>query len=112
MSQPGMQPRWASLEDLTRWRLRSGTGHLRRVWMAVTPGPSFGPAMVMTPSATPVTNTVPTLGPAIRVGLIYQMLGPAGLCSPGRGRRVAAGPAADAAALTWQWPANKVVGSG
>src|SRR5512132_2308458 len=45
------------------------------VWMAVTPGLSFGRAMVMTQSATAVTNTVPTVGPAIGVGLTYQMLG-------------------------------------
>jgi putative heme transporter len=45
------------------------------VWMSVTPGLSFGRAMVMTQSATAVTNTVPTVGPAIGVGLTYQMLG-------------------------------------
>ena len=43
--------------------------------MSVTPGLSFGRAMVMTQSATAVTNTVPTVGPAIGVGLTYQMLG-------------------------------------
>ena len=45
------------------------------VWMSVTPGLSFGRAMIMTQSATAVTNTVPTVGPAIGVGLTYQMLG-------------------------------------
>src|SRR5512132_1498919 len=45
------------------------------VWMSVTPGLSFGRAMVMTQAATAVTNTVPTVGPAIGVGLTYQMLG-------------------------------------
>ena len=45
------------------------------VWMSVTPGLSFWRAMVMTQSATAVTNTVPTVGPAIGVGLTYQMLG-------------------------------------
>jgi uncharacterized membrane protein YbhN (UPF0104 family)/membrane-associated phospholipid phosphatase len=45
------------------------------VWMSVTPGLSFWHAMVMTQSATAVTNTVPTVGPAIGVGLTYQMLG-------------------------------------
>jgi putative heme transporter len=45
------------------------------VWMAVTPGLSFRRAMVMTQAATAVTNTVPTVGPAIGVGLTYQMLG-------------------------------------
>ena len=39
------------------------------VWMSVTPGLSFGRAMLMTQSATAVTNTVPTVGPAIGVGL-------------------------------------------
>jgi hypothetical protein len=48
------------------------------VWMSVTPGLSFGRAMLMTQSATAVTNTVPTVGPAIEVGLTYQMLGPRG----------------------------------
>jgi uncharacterized membrane protein YbhN (UPF0104 family) len=45
------------------------------VWMSVTPGLSFGRAMVMTQAATAVTNTVPTVGPAIGVSLTYQMLG-------------------------------------
>jgi uncharacterized membrane protein YbhN (UPF0104 family) len=45
------------------------------VWMSVTPGLGFWRAMVMTQSATAVTNTVPTVGPAIGVGLTYQMLG-------------------------------------
>jgi uncharacterized membrane protein YbhN (UPF0104 family)/membrane-associated phospholipid phosphatase len=45
------------------------------VWMSVTPGLSFWRAMVMTQAATAVTNTVPTVGPAIGVGLTYQMLG-------------------------------------
>jgi uncharacterized membrane protein YbhN (UPF0104 family)/membrane-associated phospholipid phosphatase len=45
------------------------------VWMSVTPGLGFGRAMVMTQAASAVTNTVPTLGPAIGVGLSYQMLG-------------------------------------
>jgi uncharacterized protein (TIRG00374 family) len=45
------------------------------VWMSVTPGLGFWRAMVMTQAATAVTNTVPTVGPAIGVGLTYQMLG-------------------------------------
>jgi putative heme transporter len=47
------------------------------VWMAVTPTPrlSFGHAMVMTQSATAVTNTVPAVGPAIGIGMTYTMLG-------------------------------------
>jgi uncharacterized membrane protein YbhN (UPF0104 family) len=43
------------------------------VWMAVTPGLGFGRAMVMTQAATAVTNTVPTVGPAIGTGLTYTM---------------------------------------
>jgi uncharacterized membrane protein YbhN (UPF0104 family) len=43
------------------------------VWMAVTPGLGFGRAMVMTQAATAVTNTVPTVGPAIGVGMTYGM---------------------------------------
>jgi putative heme transporter len=43
------------------------------VWMAVTPGLGFGRAMGMTQAATAVTNTVPTVGPAIGVGLTYTM---------------------------------------
>jgi putative heme transporter len=45
------------------------------VWMTVTPGLSFGHAMVMTQSATAVTNTVPVAGPAIGMGVTYNMLG-------------------------------------
>jgi uncharacterized membrane protein YbhN (UPF0104 family)/membrane-associated phospholipid phosphatase len=43
------------------------------VWMSVTPGLGFGRAMEMTQSASAVTNTVPTVGPAIGVGLTYTM---------------------------------------
>jgi uncharacterized membrane protein YbhN (UPF0104 family)/membrane-associated phospholipid phosphatase len=43
------------------------------VWMSVTPGLGFRRAMVMTQSASAVTNTVPTVGPAIGVGLTYTM---------------------------------------
>jgi hypothetical protein len=43
------------------------------VWMSVTPGLGFGRAMVMTQAASAVTNTVPTVGPAIGVGLTYTM---------------------------------------
>ena len=45
------------------------------VWMTVTPGLSFWRANVMTQSATAVTNTVPVAGPAIGIGLTYNMLG-------------------------------------
>jgi uncharacterized protein (TIRG00374 family) len=44
------------------------------VWMAVTPGLSFGKAMVMTQATTAVTNTVPG-GSAVGVGMTYVMLG-------------------------------------
>jgi putative heme transporter len=44
------------------------------VWMAVTPGLSFGRAMVLTQSTTAVTNTVPA-GSAIGVAMTYTMLG-------------------------------------
>jgi putative heme transporter len=43
------------------------------VWKAVTPGLSFGRAMVMTQATTAVTNTVPA-GSAIGVGMTYAML--------------------------------------
>jgi len=43
------------------------------VWMSVTPGLGFGRAMVMTQAASAVTNTVPTVGPAIGTGLTYTM---------------------------------------
>jgi hypothetical protein len=43
------------------------------VWMAVTPGLGFWRAMVMTQAATAVTNTVPTVGPAIGAGLPHTM---------------------------------------
>jgi putative heme transporter len=44
------------------------------VWMAVTPGLSFGHAMEMTQSTTAVANTVPG-GSAIGIGMTYSMLG-------------------------------------
>jgi putative heme transporter len=43
------------------------------VWMSVTPGLRFGRAMEMTQSASAVTNTVPTVGPAIGAGMTYTM---------------------------------------
>jgi putative heme transporter len=45
------------------------------VWMTVTPGLSFAHGMVMTQSATAVTNTVPVAGAAMGIGLEYSMLG-------------------------------------
>ena len=44
------------------------------VWMSVTPGLSFGRAMVMTQATTAVANTVPA-GSAIGIGMTYGMLG-------------------------------------
>jgi uncharacterized membrane protein YbhN (UPF0104 family) len=44
------------------------------VWMSVTPGLSFGRAMVMTQSTTAVTNTVPA-GSAIGIAMTYSILG-------------------------------------
>jgi hypothetical protein len=44
------------------------------VWMSVSPGLSFGHAMVMTQSTTAVANTVPG-GSAIGIGMTYVMLG-------------------------------------
>jgi uncharacterized protein (TIRG00374 family) len=44
------------------------------VWMSVTPGLSFGHAMVMTQSSTAVANTVPG-GSALGIGMTYTMLG-------------------------------------
>jgi uncharacterized membrane protein YbhN (UPF0104 family) len=44
------------------------------VWMSVTPGLRFWPAMTMTQATTAVTNTVPG-GSAIGVAMTYQILG-------------------------------------
>jgi len=43
------------------------------LWISVTPGLGFGRAMEMTQAASAVTNTVPTVGPAIGTGLTYAM---------------------------------------
>jgi putative heme transporter len=43
------------------------------VWMTVTPGLSFGRAMLMTQATTAITNTVPA-GSAIGIGMTYAML--------------------------------------
>jgi uncharacterized membrane protein YbhN (UPF0104 family) len=59
----------AILVVLAAWNLAS----YAFVWMSVTPGLGFGRAMVMTQAATAVTNTVPTVGPAIGTGLTYTM---------------------------------------
>ena len=71
----------AALAAIAAWNLAT----YAFVWMSVTPGLSFGRAMVMTQSATAVTNTVPTVGPAIGVGLTYSMLRSWG--TRGRGSR-------------------------
>jgi putative heme transporter len=43
------------------------------VWMTVTPGLTFGRAMIMTQATTAITNTVPA-GSAIGIGMTYAML--------------------------------------
>jgi uncharacterized membrane protein YbhN (UPF0104 family) len=54
------------------------------VWMTVTPGLSFGRAMVMTQATTAITNTVPA-GSAIGIGMTYAMLHSWGCSSPASG---------------------------
>jgi uncharacterized membrane protein YbhN (UPF0104 family)/membrane-associated phospholipid phosphatase len=61
----------ATLLAIAAWNLAT----YGLVWMSVTPGLGFGRAMVMTQSASAVTNTVPTVGPAIGTGLTYTMFG-------------------------------------
>jgi hypothetical protein len=73
---------WTAITDMT-WLELATLGLLALwnlctyafVWMSVTPGLSFWRAMVMTQSATAVTNTVPWAGPAIGIGMTYTMLG-------------------------------------
>ncbi len=73
---------WTAITDMT-WLELATLGLLAvwnlctyaLVWMSVTPGLSFWHAMVMTQSATAVTNTVPWAGPAIGIGMTYNMLG-------------------------------------
>jgi hypothetical protein len=60
----------AALAAIAAWNLAT----YGLLWMSVTPGLGFGRAMVMTQSASAVTNTVPTVGPAIGVGMTYSML--------------------------------------
>jgi uncharacterized membrane protein YbhN (UPF0104 family) len=55
----------AALLAIAAWNLAT----YGLLWMSVTPGLGFGRAMVMTQAASAVTNTVPTVGPAIGVGL-------------------------------------------
>jgi predicted dithiol-disulfide oxidoreductase (DUF899 family) len=60
----------ATLLAIAAWNLAT----YGLLWMSVTPGLGFGRAMVMTQAASAVTNTVPTVGPAIGVGMTYSML--------------------------------------
>jgi uncharacterized membrane protein YbhN (UPF0104 family) len=60
----------AALAAFAAWNLAT----YGLVWMSVTPGLGFRRAMVMTQAASAVTNTVPTVGPAIGVGMTYGML--------------------------------------
>jgi hypothetical protein len=60
----------AALAAIAAWNLAT----YGLLWMSVTPGLGFGRAMVMTQAASAVTNTVPTVGPAIGVGMTYSML--------------------------------------
>jgi hypothetical protein len=72
---------WAEIQAMT-WRedailLAIAAWNLATyglLWMSVTPGLRFRRAMEMTQAASAVTNTVPTVGPAIGVGLTYTML--------------------------------------
>jgi uncharacterized membrane protein YbhN (UPF0104 family)/membrane-associated phospholipid phosphatase len=59
----------AALAAIAAWNLAT----YGLLWISVTPGLGFGRA-VMTQAASAVTNTVPTVGPAIGVGLTYSML--------------------------------------
>jgi putative heme transporter len=61
----------AILAVITAWNLAT----YALVEMAVKPGLGFWRAIVLTQAATAVSNTVPTVGPAIGVGLSYRMLG-------------------------------------
>jgi uncharacterized membrane protein YbhN (UPF0104 family) len=61
----------AILAAITAWNLAT----YALVEMAVKPGLGFWRAIVLTQAATAVSNTVPTVGPAIGVGLTYRMLG-------------------------------------
>jgi uncharacterized membrane protein YbhN (UPF0104 family) len=63
-------PELATLAAIAGWNLCT----YAFVWMSVTPGLSFGRAMVMTQATTAVANTVPA-GSAIGIGMTYGMLG-------------------------------------
>ncbi|HEU4900717.1 MAG TPA: lysylphosphatidylglycerol synthase transmembrane domain-containing protein [Actinomycetota bacterium] len=72
---------WAAITAMT-WRELAGLAVVAGwnlctyafVWMTVTPGLSFGRAMIMTQATTAITNTVPA-GSAIGIGMTYAMLG-------------------------------------
>jgi uncharacterized membrane protein YbhN (UPF0104 family) len=73
---------WAAIRALTWLELATLAGiagwnlcTYAFVWMSVTPGLGFWPAMVMTQSTTAVANTVPAAGPVIGIGMTYGMLG-------------------------------------
>jgi uncharacterized protein (TIRG00374 family) len=73
---------WAAIRDLTWLELATLAAvagwnlcTYALVWMSVTPGLGFWPAMVMTQSTTAVANTVPGAGPVIGIGMTYGMLG-------------------------------------
>jgi putative heme transporter len=61
----------ATLAAIAGWNLCT----YALVWMSVTPGLSFGRAMVMTQATTAPANTVPGAGPVIGIGMTYGMLG-------------------------------------
>jgi uncharacterized protein (TIRG00374 family) len=71
---------WAAIADMTWGELATlavaagwNLVTYAFVWMTVTPGLSFGRAMIMTQATTAITNTVPA-GSAIGVGMTYAML--------------------------------------
>ena len=63
---------------------------------------------MLTQAATAVTNTVPTVGPAIGVGLTYTMFGPGGFRGRGPRRRwwspESGTPSPSSACRCWPWP--------
>jgi uncharacterized membrane protein YbhN (UPF0104 family) len=73
---------WAAIQSLTWLELATLAAvagwnlcTYALVWMSVTPGLGFWPAMVMTQSTTAVANTVPGAGPVVGIGMTYGMLG-------------------------------------
>jgi hypothetical protein len=96
----------AALAAIAAWNLAT----YAFVWMSVTPGLDFGRAMVMTQAASAVTNTVPTVGPAIGVGMTYGMLRSWGYS----GARISVAvlvsrsgtPSPSSACRCWPWPCS------